>query len=284
MQVDARNLEAGFARGRRRSERVGGREAELGAVVGGPDLLVGVRVDSRRDPHERSPHAGRRRPLRLVERVEHDEAHVRLRGGPQLLVALVVAVHDDPLAGDTCPAGELELPERRDVGAEALGREQPQQLDVRERLQAVERERIRGRLAVGARGVQDRLLAVDDERRAELGGEVRGADAADAQLAAFDGGGLGEERKHALDRSQRPEERPGQLEREARQPPPRVGERVAQRLGRALVHARAVPAEDVLRVEARELPRRRQAQERVDAEPLAAQREVVRRRFRARRP
>ena len=60
----------------------------------------------------------------LVERVEHDEAHVRLGGGPQLLVALVVAVDDDPLARDPGAAGELELAERRDVGAEALGREQ----------------------------------------------------------------------------------------------------------------------------------------------------------------
>ena len=78
-----------------------------------------------RDAHEHAPHAGRRRPLRLVERVEHDEAHVGLGRGPQLLVALVVAVHDDPLALDPGAAGEGELAERRDVGAEALGREQP---------------------------------------------------------------------------------------------------------------------------------------------------------------
>ena len=77
----------------------------------------------------------------------------RFGGGPQLLVALVVAVHDDPLALDPGAPRELELAERRDVGAEALGREQPQERDVRERLQAVERERLGRRLAVGARGV-----------------------------------------------------------------------------------------------------------------------------------
>ena len=49
-----------------------------------------------RDEH--APHAGRRGPLRLVERVEHDEAHLGLGRRAELLVALVVAVHDDPLA------------------------------------------------------------------------------------------------------------------------------------------------------------------------------------------
>src|SRR5262245_24991031 len=55
-------------------------------------------------------------------------------------------------------------------------------------------------------------------------------------------------------------------------------QRPAQRLRRLLVHALPVAAEDVLGLELRERPRRGQAQERVDAERLAAEREEVRHR------
>ena len=158
-----------------RRERLVGREAELRAVVGGADRLVRVRVDPGRDAHEHSPHAGRGRALRLVERVEHDEARVRLGGGPQLLVALVVAVHDDPLAGNARRGGRTRArrasrrrrrspPPRAAAGARRSG------------TPSGCRARARPALPRGRRARrQDRLLAVDDERRAELGGEIRGA-------------------------------------------------------------------------------------------------------------
>ena len=63
---------------------------------------------------------------------------------------------------------ERELAERRDVGADALLGEQPQQRDVRERLRPVDDERAGRGLAVRARLRADRLLAVDDERRPVL--------------------------------------------------------------------------------------------------------------------
>ncbi len=88
-----------------------------------------TRTSTRRD-------AGLGRPLDLVERVDHHEPCAGLGRGAQLLVALVVAVHDEPLAGDSRRPRERQLPERRDVGAEPLLGEQPQQRDVRERLDA----------------------------------------------------------------------------------------------------------------------------------------------------
>ena len=76
-----------------------------------------VRLDAGRHADEHAPHAGRGGPRRLVERVEHDE-RARLGRRAQLLVRLVVAVHDEPLALEPGRARERELAERRDVGAE----------------------------------------------------------------------------------------------------------------------------------------------------------------------
>ena len=65
------------------------------------------------------------------------------RGGRlELVVALVVAVHDEAVAGDARPPGRsADLAERRDVGAEPLLGEEPQERDARERLRPVADER-----------------------------------------------------------------------------------------------------------------------------------------------
>ena len=124
-----------------------GREAELRLLVRRLDRAVRHGLDARRQPHEHAAHAGRGRRLRLARPVEHDE-RARLGRGAQLLVRLVVAVEDEPLAGDAGRLRERELAERRDVGADSLLREQPQQRDVRERLRPVDDERAGRSLAV----------------------------------------------------------------------------------------------------------------------------------------
>jgi hypothetical protein len=97
---------------------------ELGAVVRGLDRVVRLGVDAWRRAHEHASDPRRRRAVDLVERVDDDEGDVGLCGGAQLLVALVVAVDDDPLAGDAGPLSERKLAERRDVGAQTLAREE----------------------------------------------------------------------------------------------------------------------------------------------------------------
>ena len=121
--------------------------------------------------------------VELLERVEHDVRSAGVRRRLELLVRLVVPVHDESLAGDARLLREAELPERRHVRAEPLLAEQPHERDVRERLGAVDDERVGRRGAVLPRPRADRLLAVDDERRAELVRERGGRHAADRQLA-----------------------------------------------------------------------------------------------------
>src|SRR5439155_10081868 len=113
------------------------------------------------------------------------ERGTRRRRGRELLVRLVVPVHDDPLAGDPRAHRERELPAGRDVRAQTLLREQPQQAYAGERLHAVEDERSGGRLHIGARQLAERLLAVDDEGGSELIGKPRRTQAADQKLAAL---------------------------------------------------------------------------------------------------
>ena len=151
----------------RRLERVHRAEAELRAVVAGPDRFVRVGLDAGRDADERTPDARSGGALRLVRRVEHDE-RAGLRRGRELLVGLVVAVDDEPVAREPGRPRERELAERRDVRAEPLLGEQPQQRDVRERLRPVDDERVGCGRAVRACARPQRLLAVDDERRSEL--------------------------------------------------------------------------------------------------------------------
>ena len=176
MEVHAEDLRV--ARDQR--ARLVGGEAELRALVRGPDRGVRLGVDPGRDAHEQPRRAGRARPLELVGRVEDDEGR---RGGGELVVALVVAVQDEPLVGNPGRARERDLAERGDVGAEPFLREHAQQRDVREGLRPVGDERAGRRGAIRARLRAKGLLAVDDERRAELLGEGRGGDAAERELA-----------------------------------------------------------------------------------------------------
>ena len=93
---------------------------------------------------------------------------------------------------------EGELAERRDVCAEPLVCEEPEDPDARERLDAVDDERVRVDAPVGA-GLRDECLAaVDDERRAESLGELRRRDAPQRERAPGDLGAVRKElERHA---------------------------------------------------------------------------------------
>ena len=62
--------------------------------MAGADGLVRVSLDPGRDAHEQASGAGRPRAVQLFHRVEHDVRDTRLCRRAELLVGLVVAVHD----------------------------------------------------------------------------------------------------------------------------------------------------------------------------------------------
>ncbi len=149
------------------------------------------RLHAGRQADERPLHTGGGGTPGLVRRVEHD-GRARLGRAAQLVLRLVVAVKENPLAVDARRLRDGELAERRDVGADALLGEDPEQRDVRERLRPVDDECVRRGGSVRARLRADRLLAVDDERRPVLGRELRRGHAAERQLAALDTGRMWE--------------------------------------------------------------------------------------------
>src|SRR6266516_6770740 len=116
MRVQSHRVESRLARPRDRVQRLFGRQTELRAVVSGLDRVVRLGVDPGRYADERTLDTGCGRALDLVQGVEDDEAGVRR--SVELLVALVVPVHDDPFGLDVGALRDLELPERRDVRAE----------------------------------------------------------------------------------------------------------------------------------------------------------------------
>ena len=133
------------------------------------------------------------RSLELLDASRGRRARLRFRGRASSSSDLLLPCTTSRSPSMPGPLREAQLAERRDVRADPLLREQPQDRHVRERLRAVDDERVgRGR-AVRARARPDRLLAVDDERRPELVRERGRADAAERQLAVVDVSGVGEE-------------------------------------------------------------------------------------------
>ena len=138
----------------------------------GPDRLVRLGLDARRDADEHPADARLGCARRLVERVDRDES-AGFGGGTQLLVRLVVPVHDQAVAVDPRAPRERELAERGHVGAEAFLGEQLHHGDVRERLRPVDDERIGHGAPEHPRPLPQRSFGVDDERRPEALGELR---------------------------------------------------------------------------------------------------------------
>ncbi len=166
-----------------RGERVVRDQAELRPMVRRLHGFVRVGLDAGGHPHERPRDSRGRDADGFVERV-HDEQRVLLGRELEQAVLLVVAVDDEPLARDPGAACERQLADRRDVGAEPLLAQQPEDGDGRERLRAVGDQRLGGSVAIGARLRPQRRLVVDDERRAEAAGKLDGGDAAEHQLGA----------------------------------------------------------------------------------------------------
>ena len=133
----ASDVQAALRAHRRRGARAWSWEAELRAVVPGPDRLVGVRLDPERHANQHAADTRGSCALDLVLCVDGDRCS-GLGCRPELLVRLRVPVDDELLAlnpGCTC---ERELTERRDVRADALGCQELEDSDVRECLRAVE--------------------------------------------------------------------------------------------------------------------------------------------------
>jgi hypothetical protein len=176
-------------------ERVIRRQAELRAVVSRADRLVRVCLDPRRDADQGARNTGLAGPVDLLQRIEDDE-RVRRGRHMQLLVGLVVAVRDEPRAGNAGLRCEPELAQRRDVRSEPLLREQAQDLDVGERFRPVTDERIRRRFAVRPRLRAQGCVVVDDERAAVLAQELGGGDPADHEGPRFYAGRVRQEVEH----------------------------------------------------------------------------------------
>jgi hypothetical protein len=98
-QVEVRRCDDGGGGPVGQAEREG--EPELGVVVPGPHVLVGVGVDPRRDPDPHRDGAARRadpfQPFDLLEAVEHDAGHTEVHGHLEFRHRLVVAVEDHPV-------------------------------------------------------------------------------------------------------------------------------------------------------------------------------------------
>ena len=153
---------------------------------------MGLRFDSGRDADEDRLHAGGAGACRFVQCIEHDE-RARRGSRAQLLVRLVVAVENEPVARDAGPQRELQLAARGDIGTKPFRGEESHQCDVRKRLRPVHDERVRIHTRVRVRAREDRLAAIDDEGRPEGLGQRRRAHPAQVELAAVDDGRGGKE-------------------------------------------------------------------------------------------
>jgi hypothetical protein len=191
VDMDAEWLEPVERRLERR-ERLLWVEPELRLVVRGLDRLVRLRLDSGCKPHQHAAHADLTGSGDLLGRVEHKQ-RVGRRSRVELGIGLVVPVDDQTVAAHPRASREGELPERRDVCAEPLLREEPEDPDARERLDPVDHERVRVDAPVGACLRDERLAAVDDERRAESLRELRRCDTPQRERARSDLGAVRKE-------------------------------------------------------------------------------------------
>ena len=199
VHVQPEHVELPSERIREELSRLVRREAELRPVVPCDDGLVGVRVDSERDPDEHPLDAGDPGELRLVMRIQHDRSALQ-RGLAQERLVLVVAVDDEVVTPEPGSTGEGELPRGGDVGPDPLLAEDAEDGEVGERLRAVEDSPVpSGRRAQRACLEPERLLAVDDERRPEALGELRRRHAPERERAPVGARGVGEERRASPD-------------------------------------------------------------------------------------
>ena len=162
-------------------------EAELGVVLTGADELVGVGLDPGGDAQEDLRHRqalGHQglEPVQLVEGVDDDPADALGQGSTQLVGALVVAVQHQTVGGHARGAGDVVLAAGGDVEVAALVGRQSGHGRAEEGLGRVVDPGAEGGDGLPAPRPQVGLV-VDEQRGAELAGQVEGVAAADDQLA-----------------------------------------------------------------------------------------------------
>ena len=163
-------------------------EAELRIDLARHHVLVGVGFNPRRHPYE---HAGRLRArsldealgaVELVEAVDHDAVHADLDRGGQLVVGLVVAVHDEPVGRDAGRDRHVQLAAGGNVEIHALLVHQTGHGQTQERLR-----RVGDAVSECGKGLATARpqvgLVVDEQRGAVLARQVEQVDAAHRQPA-----------------------------------------------------------------------------------------------------
>ena len=117
----------------------------------------------------------------LVERVDDDAADPPLQRRRQFVGRLVVAVQHEALSRDAGRQRDVELATGGDIEAHALLMDQPGHGPAQERLGGVGDAVAPGGDRVAA-GVAQVVLVVDEQRRAELFGQLEEVDAADVEM------------------------------------------------------------------------------------------------------
>ncbi len=165
-------------------------EPELRIVGAGGDVLVGVRLDAGRDPHQHArggEAVGHEAldPVELVEGIDDDAADALLEPGPQLGLGLVVAVVDDAGGREPGPPRDVQLAAGGDVEVQTLLVDEAGHRTAQEGLPRI-RHRVDAEcVAVFPAPGAQLGLAVHVERRAERLGQPLDVAAADHQPPAF---------------------------------------------------------------------------------------------------
>ena len=153
---------------------------------------MGVGPDPRGDAQQdalRAPGGDSLEPLDLVERVDDDVADAGVDGLLELGVALVVAVHVDPLGVEAGVQRQVQLAAGGDVAGEPLLGEEPQGRRAGKGLAREDDLEVVGALGEGgldrAGAGAHVVLRVDVGGRAELGRELDHVAAADLESAAL---------------------------------------------------------------------------------------------------
>ena len=122
-------------------------------------------------------------PVELVEAVDDDVADALAQRHPQLVDALVVAVHRQRVGRDAGAQRDEHLAAAGDVEQHPLLVREARHRHAQERLGRVDRVLMAERVDRLAAAVAEVLLVVDEQRRAVLGGELGDGEAADRQPA-----------------------------------------------------------------------------------------------------
>ncbi len=167
---------------------VGEVEAELGVVLPGGDVRVRVGVDSRRDTQQ-DVRSGQAlavegvEAIELVEAVDDDAPHAGGDRQPQLVAALVVAVHDARRGRHSCSEDDVQLATTGDVEQQTLVVHDPGDRPAEERLGGVDDPTRTEGLDGFTTAVADVFDVVDEQRSPEPSGHLEERAATDAHRA-----------------------------------------------------------------------------------------------------